>query len=56
MSKKCIKLIFKIWLCGSQKYWKILQDMGIPDHLTYLLPYIEIYMKVKKQQLELDTE
>ena len=23
--------------CGSHKLWKILQEMGIPDHLTYLL-------------------
>ena len=23
--------------CGSQKNWKILKDMGIPDHLTCLL-------------------
>ena len=33
--------------------WKILQDMGIPDHLTCLL---RICMQVKKQQLELDME
>ena len=25
------------WPCGSQKLWKILQEMGIPDHLTCLL-------------------
>ena len=24
-------------LCGSQQLWKILQEMGIPDHLTCLL-------------------
>ena len=24
-------------LCGSQQLWKILKEMGIPDHLTYLL-------------------
>ena len=24
-------------LCGSQKLWKILEEMGIPDHLTCLL-------------------
>jgi len=24
-------------LCGSHKLWKILQEMGIPDHLTCLL-------------------
>ena len=32
------------------KLWKILQEMGIPDHLTCL------YMQVRKQQLELDME
>ena len=31
------------------KLWKVLQEMGIPDHLTCLL-------RVKKQQLELDME
>ena len=35
------------------KLWKILQDMGIPDHLTYLLRNL---MQVRKQQLELDME
>ena len=33
--------------------WKILQELGIPDHLTCLL---KICMQVKKQQLELDME
>ena len=33
------------------KLWKILQEMGILDHLTCLW---ETYMKVRKQQLELD--
>ena len=35
------------------KLWKILKEMGIPDHLTYLR---EICMQVKKQQLEMDME
>ena len=35
------------------KLWKILKEMGIPDHLTCLLSN---YMKVRKQQLELDME
>ena len=35
------------------KLWKTLQEMGIPDHLTYSC---EICMQVKKQQLELDME
>ena len=36
-----------------KKLWKILKEMGIPDHLT--CPW-EICMQVKKQQLELDME
>ena len=35
------------------KQWKILKEMGIPEHLTCLL---ETYMQVRKQQLELDME
>ena len=49
------------------KLWKILQEMGIPDHLTCLLRNLyagqeatvrtwEIYMQVRKQQFELDME
>ena len=26
-----------LWLCGSQSLWKIWKEMGIPDHLTFLL-------------------
>ena len=33
------------------KLWKILKEMGIPDHLTYIL---ETYIWVNKQQLEPD--
>ena len=36
------------------KLWKILQEMGIPDHLTCLLR--NLYMQVRKQQLGLDME
>ena len=35
------------------KLWKILKEMGIPDHLTYLLR--NLYAG-RKQQLELDME
>ena len=35
------------------KLWKILQEMGIPDHLTCLLRNL---YAVKEQQLELDME
>ena len=33
------------------KLWKILREMGIPDHLTCLL---RTYMQVRKQQLEVE--
>ena len=35
------------------KLWKILREMGIPDHLTCLL---RTCTQVRKQQLELDME
>ena len=35
------------------KLWKILKEMGLPDHLTASW---EICMQVRKQQLELDME
>ena len=35
------------------KLWKILQEMGIPDHLPASW---EICMQAKKQQLERDME
>ena len=35
------------------KLWKILQEMGIPDHLTCLLGNL---YRGQKQQLELDME
>ena len=35
------------------KLWKILKQMGIPDHLTTSW---EICVQVRKQQLELDME
>ena len=47
------------WLCKAfdfedhNKLWKILKEMGIPDHLTYIL---ETYIWVNKQQLEPDME
>ena len=36
------------------KLWKILKEMGIPDHLTCLLRTLK--MQVRKQQLELDMD
>ena len=35
------------------KLWKILKEMRISDHLTYLW---KTYMQVRKQELELDME
>ena len=35
------------------KLWKILKEMGIPDHLICLLRNL---LQVRKQQLELDME
>ena len=35
------------------KLWKILKEMGIPDHLTFLW---ETCMQVRKPRLELDME
>ena len=36
------------------KLWKILQEIGIPNHLTSLLR--NLFMQVKKQQIEPDME
>ena len=38
------------------KMWKILKEMGTPDHLTRLPASWKICMQVKKQQLEPDME
>ena len=44
----------KVFDCvDHNKLWKILQEMGTPDHLTCLL---RICIQVKKEQLELDME
>ena len=44
----------KTFYCvDHNKLWKILKEMGIPDHLTILLRNL---MQVRKQQLELDME
>ena len=43
----------KAYCVVQNKLWKILKEMGVPDHLTCLL---RICMQVKKQQLEPDME
>ena len=50
----CFIVYVKAFDCvDHHKLWKILQEMGIPDHLTCLL---RICTQVRKQQLELDIE
>ena len=49
-----IDLLHKAFVCmDHSKQWKILQEMGIPDHLTCLLR--KLYAG-QKQQLEPDLE
>ena len=46
----------KVFDCvDHNKLWKILKEMGIQDHLTWLASW-EICLQGKKQQLELDME
>ena len=49
----CFTKYAKAFDCvDHNKLWKILKEMGIPDHLTCLLRNLQ----VRKQQLELDME
>ena len=49
----CFIVYAKVFDCvGHNKLWKILKEMGIPDHLTSW----ETCMQARKQQLELDME
>ena len=51
----CIIDYAKAFDCvDHNKLWKILKEMGIPDHLTCLLR--NLCMQVRKQQFELDME
>ena len=50
-----------VWITNSHKPWKILQEMGISDHLTCLLRNLyagqEAYrLELDMEQLELDME
>ena len=50
----CITGYAKAFDCvDHNKLWKILKEMGIPDHLTCLL---RNRMQVRKPQLEMDME
>ena len=50
----CIIDYTKAFDCvDHNKLWKILKEMGIPDHLNCLLRNL---LQVKKQQLDLNTE
>ena len=64
MIEKAREYLENIYLCFTDyakafdcvdhnKPWNILKEMGIPDHLTYLLWNL---LKVKKQQLEPDMK
>ena len=54
MSCFCFIDYAKAFECvDHNKLWKILNEIGIPDHLTCLLR--KLYA-VRKQQLELDME
>ena len=54
--KICFIYYAKSFDCvDHNKLWKILQEMGISDHLTCLLTW-ETHMQVKKQQLESGME
>ena len=46
-------IVFAKALVDHHKLWKILKEMGIPDHLTSLLRNLYAF---RKQQLELDME
>ena len=50
----CFIVYAKAFDCvDHNKLWKILKEMGIPDHLTCLLRNL---YQVRKQQFELDME
>ena len=58
MSEKAKAFQKNIYFCfidyvDHNKLWKILKEMGIPDHLTC---FLRTCMQVRKQQLELDME
>ena len=48
----CIDYAKAFYYVDHNKPWKILQEIGIPDHLTCLLRN----MQVRKQQLELEMK
>jgi len=45
--------LLTVWITIHNKLWKVLKEVGLPDHLTSSW---ETYMQVRKQQLELDME
>ena len=52
--QKNIYFCFKAFDCvDHNKLWKILKQMGIPDHVTCLLRNL---MQVRKQQAELNMQ
>ena len=58
----CVSIYFCFIDCAKafdyvdyNKLWEILKEMGIPDHLTYLLRNLQKLLPLE-QQLELDME
>ena len=53
----CISDYAKAFDCvDHNKLWKILKEMGIPEYQTTWPASWEIWMQVRKQQLELDMD
>ena len=53
VAQSCLTICDPMDCVDHDKLWKILKEMGLPDHLTCLLRNC---MQVRKQQLELDME
>ena len=52
-TQSCLTMCDPLDSVDHDKLWKILKELGLPDHLTCLLRNC---MQVRKQQLELDME
>ena len=45
----------RLWLVDQNKLWKILKEMGVPDHLTFLLRNLYLSQEVTEPDMELLT-
>ena len=50
-----VSLIMLKTLCGSHKLWRILKEIGIPDHLTCLLRNLYAGVMPKSRNLPMTT-